>query len=199
MLARQLLPVSALASVGLFSACTADPDKADPAHLAVVESLAVVNPSLRGFNDANIVALIDHMAASDSAVAAMAASKATNAEVRAHAQRMMTEHSELRARALAAQQSLGVEPELPDREVRLRDHENAVAELDSIPAGAAWDRAYLDHEVRFHEQARELAQRSAGDTTRPELRTLADDAAQRFAAHLQAAQQLRGRLGDPAS
>jgi predicted outer membrane protein len=69
-----------------------------------------------GLTDANIVALLDAANKADSASGAVAAKKATNAEVKAFARLMMSEHHALRAAGQALAKQLGVEPKPPEKD-----------------------------------------------------------------------------------
>src|SRR5215210_7443957 len=69
-----------------------------------------------GLTDANIVALLDAANKADSAGGAVAAKKATRADVKAFARLMMSEHHALRAAGQQLAKQLGVEPKAPEKD-----------------------------------------------------------------------------------
>ncbi|HVQ46739.1 MAG TPA: DUF4142 domain-containing protein, partial [Gemmatimonadales bacterium] len=93
-----------------------------------------------GLTDANIVALLDGANKADSAGGALAAKKATDAEVKAFARLMMSEHHALRAAGQALAKQLGVEPKAPERDPLAPYVANEMKTLQSTAKGAEFDR-----------------------------------------------------------
>ncbi len=82
----------------------------------------------------------------------LAKSKSKNKEVQKFAQQMITDHTAVNKQAGALVKKLGVKPEASDTSNSLKQgaKEN-MANLRKLK-GAAFDRAYVDHEVAYHEQ-----------------------------------------------
>ncbi len=82
----------------------------------------------------------------------LAKSRSKNKEVKAFAQQMITDHTAVNKQAAALAKKLGVKPEDNDTSKSLKKGaaEN-VANLKKLKDGA-FDKAYVDHEVAYHEQ-----------------------------------------------
>ena len=81
----------------------------------------------------------------------VAKSKSKNKEVQAFAQQMITDHTAVNKQAGALAKKLGVKPEDNDTSKSLQKgaSEN-MAKLKKL-SGAAFDKAYVDHEVDYHQ------------------------------------------------
>jgi putative membrane protein len=82
----------------------------------------------------------------------LAKSKSKNKEVQKFAQQMITDHTAVNKQAGALAKKLGVKPEDSDTSKSLKQgaREN-MANLKKLK-GASFDKAYVDHEVAYHEQ-----------------------------------------------
>ena len=98
-------------------------------------------------------------------------------------------------RDLAAK--LGVTPTPPSDDAGARAHTEAMAKLRTLN-GAAFDRAFLEHEASFHKSVIDAVTSTLLPAIQnPELKALVEQVAPAFDAHMRAAQdlgrQLRGR------
>jgi putative membrane protein len=82
----------------------------------------------------------------------LAKSRSKNKEVQQFAQQMITDHTAVNKQAAALAKKLGVKPEDSDTSKSLKKEagEN-MANLKKLK-GASFDRAYVDHEVAYHEE-----------------------------------------------
>ena len=82
----------------------------------------------------------------------LAKSKSKNKEVQKFAQQMITDHTAVNKQAGALAKKLHVKPEESDTSKSLKQggKEN-IANLKKLK-GSAFDKAYVDHEVAYHEQ-----------------------------------------------
>jgi putative membrane protein len=163
----------------------ADTTKAPP------PAAAATPPAL---TDANIAAILDAANAADSATGHIASTKATKAEVKEFAKAMMRDHHMLRKQGEDLVKKLNVTPELPAGD---NSQANAKAWDDSLtamPKGAAWDKAYIDHEVAFHQSVLQTAQTAQGAAQNQELKDLIGKAAPAIQAHLTKAQNISSSL-----
>jgi putative membrane protein len=147
-----------------------------------------------GLTDANIVALLDAANKADSASGAVAAKKATNAEVKAFARLMMSEHHALRAAGQALAKQLGVEPKPPEKDPLAPYVAAEMKALQSTPKGAEFDRTYIDNEVTIHQAVLDLANQARVTTQTAELRQLIEKAAPVIRKHLDQATALQKKL-----
>ena len=147
-----------------------------------------------GLTDANIVALLDAANKADSSAGALAAKKATNAEVKAFARLMMSEHHALRAAGQALAKQLGVEPKAPERDPLAPYVANEMRTLQSTAKGAEFDRVYIDNEVSVHQAVLDLANQARVTTQTPQLKELIEKAVPVIRKHLDQATELQKKL-----
>jgi len=193
----RLTPIAALCSVTLLAACSKGENNADSARLA--DSAAAMAtpapaPAAPALTDANIVAILDGANATDSSAGAIAATKGTSASVKTFAQDMMRDHHALRVAGQDLAKKLNVTPELP-----AGDNSAAAAaawrdSLNAMPKGAAWDKAYMDHEVTYHEAVLATATAALGAAQNAELKALIEKAAPNIQGHLDHAKAEQAKL-----
>jgi len=131
-------------------------------------------------------------------MAKFAQTRTHNAAVKQFAQTMITDHSAVNAQAAALAQKLGVTPADNAVSQSLQSGaKQARASLERL-RGAAFDRAYLDREVAYHQAVLDAIDKVLVPTTEnAELRKLLTDVRPAIATHLEHAKQLRGQLGSP--
>jgi putative membrane protein len=125
----------------------------------------------------------------------LAVAHATDARVKEFAQRMITDHSGVNKAATDLVTRLHVTPEAnPTSEDLTRNGELSRSSLER-ETGAAFDRAYIDHEVEYHQSVL-----NAIDTIlipsaqNAELKQLLQQTRPAIEAHLQHARQLQSAL-----
>ena len=129
-------------------------------------------------------------------LAKFALTRTRNAEVRKFANTMITDHSAVNAQAAALAGRLGVTP--ADNKVSQSLLAGAADARQSLAAqrGAAFDRAYLDREIAYHQAVLDAIDGLLVPTTdNAELKQLLTDVRPAVAAHIAHAKQLRGQLG----
>ena len=135
----------------------------------------------------------------DIEAAKLVPSHTTNAAVRQFATTMITDHSAVNAQAAALATKLGVTPK--DNAVSqslLSGAAQARTALETLH-GAAFDRAYMDREVAYHQAVLDAIDHLLIPTTEnAELRKLLVDVRPAVATHLEHAKQLRSKLAAPA-
>ncbi len=129
-------------------------------------------------------------------LATFAQSRTANPEVRQFAATMITDHSAVIQQATALARRLGVTPK--DNAVSqslLAGANEARKNLESL-RGAAFDRAYMDREVAYHQAVLDALDGLLIPTTEnAELKKLLTDVRPVIATHLDHAKQLRSSLG----
>lgn len=172
---RALIPLAALTLVaGGLGAQSGPPDLSDPevAHVAVT---------------ANSI---------DVELARVAEARAVNREVKEFAATMIRDHSAVNAQAAALAKKLGVTPR--DNAVSESLLSGAAAARATIEKqhGAAFDRAYVDREVGYHQAVLDALDTVLIPTTsNAELKDLLVAVRPAIAAHLAHAKQIQGTLG----
>ena len=199
-----------LLSVGALAACSssnrkgseqsqaASADSSADTAAAGATSAAPAAASQGGLTDANIVALLDAANKADSSGGALAVKKATNAEVKAFARLMMSEHHALRAAGQALAKQLGVEPKAPERDPLAPYVANEMKTLQSTAKGAEFDRVYIDNEVSVHQAVLDLANQARVITQTPQLKELIEKAIPVVRKHLDQATELQKKLSPAA-
>lgn len=118
-----------------------------------------------------------------------------NRAVREFAATMIRDHGSVNARAAALAKKLGVTP--TDNAVSQSLQAAAKAAHDSLAGlqGAAFDRAYIAHEVGYHQAVLDAIDKVLiPNTQNAELKQLLTDVRPVVAAHLEHAQQLKTQL-----
>ncbi len=177
---KHFVPGSLILLLLLFAASTELSAQAGPPDLsdAEVAHVAVIANSI------------------DVQLAWVAQSRASKGEVRAFANTMITDHTAVNAQAGALAGRLGVTPK--DNAVSqslLAGAAAARASLEKL-GGVAFDRAYMDREVDYHQAVLDTIDGLLIPTTEnAELKKLLADVRPTIAAHLAHAKALRSSLG----
>ena len=145
--------------------------------------------------DPNIMAILDETDAADSAAGALAVRKGTNPEVVEFGRAMMRDHHALRQQGQELARQLNVTPQPPPNDSLQAHAQQAMARLNAMPKGAAFDTAYINHEVTMHQQVLRTAQQAQAAAQNQQLKDLIQKAAPTIQAHLTRAQQIQQRLG----
>jgi len=125
----------------------------------------------------------------------LAESRGSNAEVKAFGKRMVTDHTGVNKEATALVKKLGVKPEdNPTSESLKKGGEDNLTHLKGLK-GAAFDKAYIDHEVAYHEQVLDAVDKVlVPNAKNAELKALLVKVRPAFVAHLDHAKQIQGKL-----
>ena len=142
-------------------------------------------------DDATIVAIFDAANTADIETGALAAKRASSPEVRKLGAMFQRDHGQVRQQGRDLAKRLGVTPTPPSGDASARDHAAAMRKLRGL-RGAAFDRAFLEHEIAFHQAVID----AIGGTLmpaihNPELRALVERVAPAFQAHMAAAKRLQ--------
>ena len=176
-------------------ALTACGGESEDSVMAGAESLAVANPAIAGLSDPNILAVLDAINVADSATGALAATKGTDREVREYGQMMVREHHQMRLEGKRVAASSGMGPELPANDPGEANQTTAMASLEQASRGQEFDRAYIAHAVRAHEEALGTVRNAEGSTTNAQIRGLVQKAIPAIEAHLNRAKEIQRRIG----
>jgi putative membrane protein len=162
---------------------------------AAPASSTTVTPANAPLNDANIAAILDQANISDSARGVLAETKGTSTDVKNFGKLMVGEHHMLHKETDNLVKKLNVTPQLP---VGDSGDAKAKAEMDSLtamPKGKAWDKAYIDFEVGYHQAVLETATKALGVAQNQELKNLIKSAAPVLQHHLDRAKAIQKKLG----
>lgn len=193
---RQVLSsIGVLALLGA-AACGGSSDAtADSAAMDAPAMGAEAAPAATAPNDAQIAHIVVTANAIDSAAGVVASEKAENADVKGFAQMMVTDHGAVNAQAVALATKLGVTPEDNDTSRQLMaGADESAAKLQGL-TGAAFDRAYMEREVAYHEAViGALDDALIPNAQNAELKDLLEKSRPAFVAHLERARSILASL-----
>ncbi len=157
--------------------------------------LAATSASAAGPNDAQIAAIVVTANQVDIDAGRLAAGRTHNAEVKAFAERMVTDHTGVNQSAVELVTKLKVAPEDNPTSQSLKAGGDAnLAALKALH-GAAFNRAYVDHEVAYHQQVLDAVdQVLIPSAQNAELKALLVKVRPAFVAHLEHAKQIQATL-----
>ncbi len=145
--------------------------------------------------DAQIASIVVTANQVDIDAGKLAKSKATNAEVKAFGAQMVTDHTGVNKQATELVTKLGVKPEdNPTSQSLKSGGEKNIANLKTLK-GAAFDKAYIDHEVDYHQQVIDAMDKTLiPGAKNAELKALLVKVRPAFEAHLAHAKQVQASL-----
>ena len=192
-------PFALTCAAALVAACSKGEKTSDSARAADSSAVAAtaapaMTPAAPALTDANIVAILDGANAADSAAGSVAAAKGTASDVKAFGRDMMRDHHALRVAGLDLAKKLSVTPEMPAGDTSATAASKWKDSLTAMARGAAWDKAYIEHEVAYHQAVLNTAQTALGAAQNAELKALIQKAAPNIQAHLDHAKQIQSKL-----
>jgi putative membrane protein len=148
-----------------------------------------------GPTDPQIAAIVVTANQVDIDAGTLAKSKAQSSPVREFAQRMITDHTGVNKAATELVQKLHVSPAPnPTSESLQKGGDENLATLKKL-AGKAFDKAYVDHEVAYHEAVLSAVDRTLIPSAQnAELKALLVKVRPAFVAHLEHARRLQAEL-----
>jgi putative membrane protein len=127
----------------------------------------------------------------------LGAQKASNAQVKQFAERMVVDHSAANDKLAALAAKHKIEPEGTKGTPPLEPDEQAAAKMREISglSGAAFDQAFMRQMTEDHEKAIELFDREAKEGEDAEVRGLAAEALPKLREHLAMARRIGPQVG----
>jgi len=127
---------------------------------------------------------------------ALAAERGTNSDVKAFGRMMQTDHAGVNKAAVELVTRLKVSPEDNPTSRSLKEGgDKNLARLRTL-SGAAFDRAYIDQEVAYHQAVLDAVDKTLIPSAQnAELRALLVKVRPAFVAHLERAKQIQATLG----
>jgi len=149
-----------------------------------------------GPNDAQIAHIVVTANNVDIQAGKVAEKKGKSADVKSFGKMMVTDHSGVNKQATALVKKLGVKPEdNPTSQSLKKGGEENLAALKKLK-GAEFDKAYIDHEIAYHQQVLDAIDKVlVPNAKNEELKALIVKVRPAFEAHLQHAQQIQSKLG----
>ncbi len=160
--------------------------------LAGVLFLHISIVSAQGVSDAQIASIVVTANQVDIDAGKLATSKSTNADIKALARLMVTDHTAVNKSATDLTAKLKLTPQNnPTSQSLKADGEKNITHLKNLK-GAAFDKAYIDREVAYHQQVIDALDKTLiPGATNAELKALLEKVRPAFIAHLEHAKRLQ--------
>jgi len=151
--------------------------------------------SAQGINDAQIASIVVTANQVDIDAGKLAASSSTSNEVKAFAELMVTDHTAVNKSAIELVTKLKVTPQdNPTSQGLKAGGERNLVHLKA-QSDAAFDKAYVDHEVAYHQQVIDALDHTLiPGATNAELKALLIKVRPAFVAHLEHAKRLQASM-----
>jgi putative membrane protein len=163
--------------------------------LILLTSLIGVASAQSKPDDAQIAQIVVTANQIDVDAGKLAKAHSKNKEVQAFADQMITDHTAVNRQAEALVKKLGVKPAASETSKSLEAgaREN-ISRLKKVP-GADFDRAYVDHEVEYHQAVLDTIDKTLlPNAQNQELKDLITKVRPAIAAHLDHAKMLQAKL-----
>lgn len=164
--------------------------------VALTASMFISTAQAAAPNDAQIAATVVTANQVDIDAGKLAEPRASNADVKAFAHRMVTDHADVNRQAVELVTKLKLTPQDNPTSKSLKSGgDKNIAHLKKL-SGAAFDKAYIDHEVAYHEQVLDAVDNTLiPNANNEELKALLVKVRPAFAAHTEHAKQVKASLG----
>jgi len=152
--------------------------------------------SAQSINDAQIASIVVTANQVDIDAGKLAKSMASSVDVKKFADQMITDHTGVNKSAVDLVTKLKVTPEdNPTGQSIKKGGDENIANLKTLK-GAAFDKAYIDHEVAYHQQVLDAIDKTLiPSATNAELKALLVKVRPAFVAHLEHAKHVQSSLG----
>jgi putative membrane protein len=165
---------------------------AAPASMAPADT---AKPAAAAPNDAQIAHIVVTVNSIDSAAGVMAKQKGSAKSVKDFAQTMINDHSAVNKQAVALATKLKVTPEDNDVSKSLKSAGDASTSNLQGKSGGDFDKAYIDNEVTFHQNALDAIDKTLIPSAQnAELKSLLEKTRPAVAAHLARAKDIQTTL-----
>lgn len=182
--AKTLSPLLSVAFIAGLAGC--QPSSADARDSAVAATVTA-SPKL---DDPTIVAIFDAANTYDVETGSLAAKKGQSVAVREFGTMLARDHQNVQAQGRELAKSLNVTPTPPRDFALATAHAEAMTSLET-QNGAAFDRAFLQHEVDFHNAVIDAVTKTLLPAIQnAQVKELVTKVAPAFVAHRDAAQNL---------
>jgi len=165
------------------------------ALVAASSAFAFAHAQGKGPSDPQIAGIVVAANQIDIDAGKHAKSKSKNKEVQEFAQRMITDHTAVNKQASALVKKLKVKPEESDTSRSLKSAAKQTAAKLKGLKGAAFDKAYADNEVAYHQQVLDAIDKVLIPSAQnAELKGLLEKVRPAIAAHLDHAKMMASSL-----
>ena len=169
--------------------------KLSVAFVAGVLLLPAAGVYAQGVDDAQIASIVVTANQVDIDAGKLASSMGSNAEIKKFGEQMATDHAGVNKQAVELVTKLKVTPKDNPTSHSLKEGgATNVASLKKLK-GAAFDKAYIDHEVAYHQQVLDAVDKTLiPNASNAELKALLVKVRPAFVAHLEHAKMVQSSL-----
>jgi putative membrane protein len=165
------------------------------ALLAFTTTALAQSDTHSSINDAQIASIVVTANQVDIDAGKLAASRAADPEVKKFAQLMVTDHTGVNKQAVDLATRLKVTPQDNDTSRSLKQGGDKNLETLNGLKGAAFDKAYVDHEVAYHQAVIDAVDKTLiPNASNAELKALLVKVRPAFVAHLEHAKHVQASL-----
>ena len=187
-----------LCTVVLTTACSSGDNSVTDSAGGAADTSAASASAAGGNNgqmtDANIFATLTAVNAAEVSASTLARDSASNAEVKAYARTMVTEHNAMNESVHHVAQQLNIVSQTGDRTEDVAELGKDISDDLRGKKGPDFDRAYMDGMVKSHEDALAFLDRAGQATNTPQLDQAITEARPKVQAHLDQAKQIQGKI-----
>jgi len=169
--------------------------KLSVAFVAGVLLLPAAGVYAQGVDDAQIASIVVTANQVDIDAGKLASSMGSNAEIKKFGEQMVTDHTGVNQQAVELVTKLKVTPkDNPTSQSLKEGGATNVVSLKKLK-GAAFDKAYIDHEVAYHQQVLDAVDKTLiPNASNAELKALLVKVRPAFVAHLEHAKMVQSSL-----
>ncbi|MFN2399022.1 MAG: DUF4142 domain-containing protein [Gemmatimonadaceae bacterium] len=188
--------VFAAAAVVMIGACAPKDDNVATTDTGMMADTGMA-PSVitREWNDANVVGYLVSANKTDIEGGEAAVKKATDAEVKAFARRMVKEHGAALKQVEALATKLNITAPATGDDGIVEDHNEAMKDLAEKDKGESFDEAYIEHEIAMHKDLIDDLEDAREKTLNAELKAAIEATLPTLKAHLAAAEAIEKKFG----
>lgn len=198
----QLRALAIVAMAALFGACDRGDRETAMAEIDTALDTAkarmdtAVGRLRNEYTDAELTGFINEFNDAEVEIGQLATTKATDAQVKAFASRIVRDHRALKTEVNRTAQQLNVTSTIPEDDEDVReDHEAGMRDLRAKAKGTEFDEAFVEHEIRMHRKVLDEVKDALGRTQSADMRALLEKARDGIQGHLTTAEELEKKFG----
>lgn len=145
-------------------------------------------------SDANVLAVMNTIDRSEMEAAQLAKQKAQSSVVRDYAGHLIADHSAIMDKNRQLSNRANLRPDPPALASTLNStHQETMDQLQKL-SGHDFDRAYMEYQVKMHEQAVSLVEKTSASADNPQLKQQLSQTVHDLRDHLEKAKSIQGRI-----
>lgn len=157
------------------------------------------SPQIANWNDDNIVAKLAMSDRGEVQLGKLAESKATSPAVKSFAKMLVTDHGKGEGEVHSLERKAKLPARTPPDDSTAKENADLMRKFSSMSKGAAWDSAFVQHEIEDHQHDIADAKAMQNQAKDAQLKQLIGKELPQLQKHLDAAQQTMGQIGGSAA